>query len=73
MSPWLSHVLMHQKGLKKAQLVACLHCNYIAGILCLRVSPAAGGRREGRNLLSLVSDLACGSFFVPEKLEVGHS
>lgn len=64
MSPWLSHVLMHQKGLKKAQLVACLHCNYVAGILCFRVSWAAWGG-PGKNLLSLMYDLACGSLFCP--------
>lgn len=42
MSLWLSHVLMHQKGLKKAQLLACSHCNYVAGILCFRVSLLGG-------------------------------
>lgn len=47
MSPWLSHALMHQKGLKKAQLVACLHCNYVAGILCFRVSLPSSGGQEG--------------------------
>lgn len=67
MSPWLSHVLMHQKGLKKAQLVACLHCNYVAGILCFRVSWAAWGG-PGKNLLSLMYDLACGSLFCPREV-----
>lgn len=63
MSPWLSHVLMHQKGLKKAWLVACAvitHWNPV-----LQSFPGCQGGQPGWNLLSLMCDLASGSLFCP--------
>lgn len=62
MSLWLSHVLMHQKGLKKAQLGACTVITLLES--CASEFPRLPGG-PGGNLLSLTCDLASGSRFCP--------
>lgn len=71
MSPWLSHVLMHQKGLKKAWLVACAvitHWNPV-----LQSFPGCRGCSLDGICFPWCVTWPVEAFFVPEELDTDHS